>query len=276
MPDSSPLNNLASTAHWTASVRALENSRQDRLFADPWAATLAGEEGQRWLAQRTPDSVLPIVLRTRYFDDCLQRITQEAAICQVVLLAAGLDTRAFRLAWPEGTHLFELDQPDVLDAKENVLRAAGALPACERHVLPVDLNGPWQERLVTNGFNPGQPSAWLLEGFLFYLPTENGLRLLNDLGYLAAPRSWLGFDVINSAMLTSPLTRQWVEMQASSGAPWIGVLDDPRAFMEERGWQVFLTQAGQPEANHGRWRLPILSTEMPGVPHNWFVTADKR
>jgi len=169
MPDSSPLNNLASTAHWTASVRARENSRQDRLFADPWAATLAGEEGQRWLAQRTPDSVLPIVLRTRYFDDCLQRITQEAAICQVVLLAAGLDTRAFRLAWPEGTHLFELDQPDVLDAKENVLRAAGALPACVRHVLPVDLNGPWQERLVTDGFNPGQPSAWLLEGFLFYI-----------------------------------------------------------------------------------------------------------
>jgi methyltransferase (TIGR00027 family) len=275
VPNATPKMNLASTARWTASVRALESACKDRLFDDPCATALAGEEGQRWLAQRSPDSVLPIVLRTRYFDDFLQRITQESGLRQVVLMAAGLDTRALRLAWPEGTRLFEIDQPEVLAMKETVLQAAGASPACERHAIPADLTGPWQDRLIKAGFDPGQPSGWLLEGFLFYLPDESGQRLLDELNPLAAPGSWLGFDVINSSMLTSLLTRLWIEMQANSGAPWIGVLDEPQAFLAERGWRASLTQAGQPDANHGRWRLPILPTDMPGVPHNWFVTAYK-
>jgi O-methyltransferase involved in polyketide biosynthesis len=76
---------------------------------------------------------------------------------------------------------------------------------------------------------------------MLYLPSESILRLLDELTLLAALGSWLGFDVITSAMLTSSLTRQWFEMQASSGAPWIGVLDDPQAFLAERGWQAYLT-----------------------------------
>lgn len=275
MPDPIPDINLASTARWTASVRALESARPDRLFDDPWASALAGEEGRRWLAQRSPDSILPIILRTRYFDDFLQRITHENALRQVVLLAAGLDMRAFRLSWPAGTCLFELDQLEVLNAKESLLQSVSASAACDRRVIPVDLTGPWQEQLVQSGFNPGRSSGWLLEGFLFYLPSESIIRLLDELNPLAASGSWLGFDVINSAMLTSPLTRQWVEMQANSGAPWIGVLDDPHAFLAERGWQATLTQAGQPDANHGRWHFPVIPTAMPGMPHNWFVTAVK-
>ncbi len=105
---------LGATAAWTAAVRAGESKRTDRLFEDPWAEKLAGEQGMAWLSSRSAESVIPIVIRTRYFDDFLQRITQEQAIAQVVLLAAGLDTRAFRLPWPSGTTMFELDQPDVL------------------------------------------------------------------------------------------------------------------------------------------------------------------
>ena len=118
-------------------------------------------------------------------------------------------------------------------------------------------------------------SDCFLEGFLFYLPSDVAIRLLDEVALLAVRESWLGFDVINSFMLTSPLTRPWIEMQAKSGAPWIGVLDDPQAFLAERGWQATLTQAGQPDANHDRWRLPIHPTGMPGMPHNWFVTACK-
>lgn len=84
---------LASTAYWAASVRALESARPDALFHDPYAEALAGEEGAAWIARRTPDKVLPIALRTRYFDDYVQRVTRETGIRQVVLLAAGLDTR---------------------------------------------------------------------------------------------------------------------------------------------------------------------------------------
>lgn len=97
---------LAGTARWTAAVRARESQREDRLLDDPWAVALAGEEGLAWLAQRPPDSVVSIVLRTRFFDDFLRRVAVEEGIRQVVLMAAGLDTRAFRLVWPEGTRLF--------------------------------------------------------------------------------------------------------------------------------------------------------------------------
>jgi len=100
---------LGSTARWTAAARAYESEREDHLFEDPWASKLAGIEGAAWAATRTPDSLAPMILRIRYFDDFLQRVTREDAIHQVVLMAAGYDTRAYRLTWPAGTIVFELD-----------------------------------------------------------------------------------------------------------------------------------------------------------------------
>ncbi len=266
---------LGSTACWTAAVRAQESAREGRLFDDPWAAALAGKEGAEWIEPRSADSVVPMVIRTRFFDDFLQRITLQSAIRQVVLMAAGLDTRAFRLNWPEGTRLFELDQSPVLKYKEQVLRSAGARPACERQTIEADLTGPWKERLVKAGFDAQHPSGWLLEGFLFYLPNESVMHLLDEVTSLAAPGSWMGFDVINSTMLTSPLTRQWVEMQANSGAPWVGTMDDPEGFLAARGWKASLTQAGAQDANYGRWPYPVIPTTMPDMPHNWFVIGQK-
>ncbi len=264
---------LASTARWTAAVRARENEREDRLFADPWAAALAGQEGAAWIAGRPEGSSVPILLRTRYFDDFLMRIVGEYALKQIVLMAAGLDTRAFRLTWPEGTEVFELDQPDVLAHKAAVLEAAGASPACTRHAIAADLTEPWGDALVGAGFNPAEPSGWLLEGFLFYLPNNAVTQILDTVGGLAAPGSWLGFDIMNGITLTHPLTRPWVEMQAKAGAPWLGTMDDPVTFLADRGWAASLSQAGAPEANHGRWTLPVIPPTMPNIPHNWFVTA---
>lgn len=266
---------LGVTAYWTAAVRARENLREDRLFVDPWAALLAGEQGKEWIAQRPPDSTVPIVLRTRFFDDFLQRIAGEHCIRQFVLMAAGLDTRAFRLDWPRESRLFELDRPALLQYKEEVLCAAGARPACIRRIVEVDLTKPWQADLMTAGFDPGQPTGWLLEGFLFYLPSAELTRLLDEVARLAASGSWLGCDVVNSATLTSPLTRPWITMQAQAGAPWLGALDDPVDFFAARGWQGTLTQAGQADANFGRWPYPVIPTTMPDMPHNWFVTAVK-
>jgi methyltransferase (TIGR00027 family) len=266
---------LGSTARWTAGVRAKESAREDRLFDDPWAAALVGEEGAEWIEHRSADSVVPMVIRTRFFDDFLQRICLQYAIRQVVLVAAGLDTRAFRLTWPEGTRLFELDQAPVLKYKEQVLRSAGARPACERQTIEADLTGPWKEKLIETGFDAQHPSGWLLEGFLFYLSNESVTHLLDEVTSLAARGSWMGFDVINSTMLTSAWTRQWVEMQANSGAPWIGTMDDPEGFLAARGWKASLTQAGAQDANYGRWPYPVIPTTMPDMPHNWFVSAQK-
>jgi len=277
MSSTSPLaadNLLGATAGWTAAVRARETERADALVRDPWAAALAGESGAAWIAVRPPDSTLPIVLRTRYFDDYLQRVTAEG-IRQVVLLAAGLDTRAYRLSWPAGTRIYELDQAPVIAAKEQVLAAADAAPTCERHAIPADLTEPWQARLVAADFDPAQPAAWLLEGFLFYLPSDQVTTILDAVATWAAAGSRLGFDIINAAMLTSAWTRPWLEMQAKAGAPWIGTLDDPAGFLAARGWQAALTQAGQPDAHHGRWTLPVLPVAAPNMPHNWFVTATK-
>ncbi len=273
--DTSRSSGLEATARWTAAARAGESGRKDRLFDDPWAAALAGSEGMAWLAQRPPESVLPMVLRTRYFDDWLESITARDGIRQVVLLAAGLDTRAWRLAWPAGTRLFELDRPAVLRHKEAVLAAAGASPRCTRNAVEADLTGPWADALLEVGFDMSRPSGWLLEGFLFYLAVEDTVRLLDDVTRLAAPGSRLGCDVMNGSTLTSPWTRPWVDMQSEAGAPWLGTLDDPERFLAERGWRATVTQAGQPDANYGRWTLPVIPTTMPDMPHNWYVTAQR-
>ena len=266
---------LGATAHWTAAARAHESLREDHLFNDPWAAALAGTEGSAWAANRPAESLAPMILRIRFFDDFLQRLTRENAIRQVILMAAGLDTRAYRLDWPTGTSIFELDQPSVLLEKEQILHSAGARTVCDRKTIQVDLTGPWKEALIQAGFEPGQPSAWLLEGFLFYIPTESISHLLDEVNSLSTPGSWLGFDIINNCTLTSPYTRQWIEIQAKSGAPWIGTMDDPTGFLVVRGWKTSLSQAGAVDANHGRWHLPVIPVTMPDMPHNWFVTAQK-
>ncbi len=269
------LSSLASTASWTAAVRAMENLRPDRLFEDPWAQALAGDVGAAWISGRTPESVVPIVLRTRFFDDFLSRVTGEHRVRQIVLVGAGMDTRAFRLAWPAGTTIYELDQAAVLESKERVLEAAGVRPGCRRSVIHADLTQPWTRPLLEAGYAPTERSGWLLEGFLFYLPSETVPALLGQVTDLTAESSWLGFDIINGEMLTSPLTRPWIEMQKASGAPWIGSMDDPVGFLAGEGWRAWLSQAGQPEANYGRWPYPVVPTDMPGMPHNWFVVARK-
>jgi len=236
---------LGLTARWTAGARAKENLRENHLFHDPWAATLAGKEGEEWVEHRSGDNGNAIALRTRFFDDFLLHATSHPTVHQVVLMASGLDTRAFRLIWPAQTRLFELDHPQVLKEKEQVLTAAQAQPTCERHTIAADLTAPWREPLLQAGFDPLHPSVWLLEGFLFYLPQETITRLLDEITNLATPGSWLGFDIINKAMLTSAWTRQWVESLSRAGTPWIGTMDDPEADLSARGWQTTLTQPGE-------------------------------
>jgi hypothetical protein len=85
----------------------------------------------------------------------------------------------------------------------------------------------------------------------------------------------MGFDIVNSTTLTSPLTRPWVEMQANAGAPWTGTMDDPEDFLARRGWKAKLTQLGETEANYGRWPYPVIPRMVPDMPREWLVTAQK-
>jgi methyltransferase (TIGR00027 family) len=267
---------LAATARWTAGVRARESLRADRLFNDPWAAILAAEAGKEWAEHQSGDDGVSIAIRTRFFDDFLQRVTNQYAIRQVVLMAAGLDTRAFRLPWPQGTWLFELDRPLTFAYKEPILSSAGAQPTCERRIIGVDLTEPWKDVLIESGFDPRQPSAWLLEGFFVYIPAEGVTRILAEITGLATPGSWIGFDAVNRAMLTSPWTRSWVETLGRAGAPWISPMDNPEALLAKLGWNASLTQGGEKDAHFGRWPYPVMPRGVPDMPRSWFVTAQKK
>lgn len=278
MPDPDQLSNaaIAATAQWTAAARAVESARGDRLFDDPFAAALAGKAGMEWAAQRPPQALAPMVFRTRYFDDFLKRATGSPALRQIVLFAAGLDARAYRLAWPEQTTVFELDQAPVLQYKDEVLRSAGARPTCRRQTAAADVAGDWSAPLSRAGFDPGRPTCWILEGILFYLPSLVVERVLAEVSRLSSPGSWLGCDVANRATFESPLTRPWLEMQARAGAPWLSAMDEPEKQLGALGWDVSLTQAGAPELNFGRWPFPAIPVAMPGIPHHWFVEAHRR
>ncbi len=266
---------LGATAYWVAAVRAMETRRPDALFDDPWAAALAGWEGARWAEQRHPESLAPMVIRTRFFDDFLRRATFEEGMAQVVLLGSGLDTRALRLRWPAGTTVFEVDQPDVLSYKEDLL--AGAHPSCERQVyLRTDLRGAyWPAQLVDAGFDPTAPAVWLAEGFLFYFPDDAIKTLLARVSALASNGGCLGFDIPNRAVLVHPAMQAWIQMQAEAGAPWTGTMESPADYVAALGWRASLTQCGGADADYGRWRYPVVPMAAPDLPHHWLVTAKR-
>jgi methyltransferase (TIGR00027 family) len=271
------MKDIEATAGWTAAARAIESRRPDALFVDPWAADLAGEEGCSWAEARGPVGLAPMIVRTRYFDDFLLRATATGGATQVVLLGAGLDTRALRLPWAPGTSVFEVDQPEVIHRKEAVL-GGGTSPRCDRLVrLCTDMSGgSWPGQLVEVGLDPRASAAWLAEGFLFYLGDDAIAALLGRVSGLAAAGSVLGFDIPEPSVFTHPVTRPWIEMQAAAGAPWMGTIDDPESYLAPLGWAASLSQCGAADAHYGRWPLPVDSPAAKGLPQHRLVTARKR
>lgn len=151
-------NDVAATARITASIRARETARPDALFRDPLAEVLAGHAAMAAM-QAMPEAVrerssMYTVIRTRVFDDwLLTTLGPGRGVAQVVLLGAGFDSRAFRLDWPPGVHLWELDQVSLLAAKEAILTRAAAIPGCQRSTLAVDFaDAAWR---TTVGRSPG-------------------------------------------------------------------------------------------------------------------------
>ncbi|MFF4160111.1 SAM-dependent methyltransferase [Streptomyces sp. NPDC001678] len=183
---------VSRTALAVARVRARESERPDALFTDPHAAaflTAAGYPAEPAVQPGPYATAIThhTVIRTRFYDDFL--LAACAAGCrQTVLLAAGLDTRAYRLAWPDGVRLYELDLPPVLAFKEHVLAGRAARPRCARTAVAADLLSPeWPALLAAAGFDPAARTAWLAEGLLVYLTEEQATGLLLALGGLSRP-----------------------------------------------------------------------------------------
>ncbi len=262
---------LALTSLWVAASRAVETERPDALFHDPFARALAGPEGFAVLdAARlaTPIEAPTIPVRTRFFDERI------AGARQVVLLAAGMDARAYRLPWPARTHLFEVDKPEVLAYKASAL--GGARPSCMRTAVPIDLRDDWPAALLAVGFDPCVSTTFLVEGLLLYLDHDAVHALLARLDGLSHRGSVLLADVIGRTMLAMPHLRPILDLVASIGAPWKFGTDDPEALLAPFGWEVTAHDLGAFATALGRWPYPVAPPGLRDVPRSFLVEAAKR
>jgi methyltransferase (TIGR00027 family) len=270
---------IARTSLYTAMLRAQESARPDRLFVDPFAELLAGSQGTEilaWMEARAPgiSQGQAVPIRTRYYDDTLERILARPGIDQLIILAAGLDTRAFRLPLPSELALFELDRAEVLELKAKRLAGLNAVPRCRPIPIPADLAGDWSAALHDGGFDRQRPAIWLVEGLLYYLTETEVHHLLATLSELAAPGSWLLADVVGQSFLTSPYMAGFLATMAENGSPWRFGTDDPEGLMTRYGWHPHVTQFGENGANFGRWTLPVTDRADPDLPRGYLVVAN--
>ena len=258
---------VGSTSRMMAAVRAIETQRADRLFEDPLAAQLAGDE---MIAEVIPkvkeyeNRGTPVVaVRTRFFDDFLMSVAR--SIRQVVILGAGMDTRAFRLTWHPDTQLYEIDKPEVLQLKESLLENSQAL--CHRHSLSIDLKQPWHDLLVAQGYQIDIPSVWLVEGVFYYLNENEVHDLLKTISNLSAPTSWLGTDLINTTLI--------LQINNELSKYWRYGCEEPETLFATYGWRASVVQPGDEQAHFGRFTYKFPPRNLPDVARSFFVTAFK-
>jgi methyltransferase (TIGR00027 family) len=173
-------------------VRAVGIDFLTRLATGDLNAADVDEEDSTWKLQQMPDAM---AARTRFFDAFFHEAT-EAGIRQAVILASGLDARAYRLDWPTDMTVFEVDQPQVIAFKTETLAGLGAAPTADRRTVAIDLRQNWPAALVEAGFDRSQPTAWIAEGLLGYLPPGAQDRLLDNISALSADGSRLATEAI--------------------------------------------------------------------------------
>jgi methyltransferase (TIGR00027 family) len=240
-----------------AALRTEEGGRADRLVDDPLApafvsAAAVGGGDTPTAAVLPPGASAFLAIRTRFFDD------QVLAACatgirQVVLLGAGLDARAFRLDWPPGVRLFEVDLPELFAFKEPVVASAGAVARCERIVVPVDLREDWTGPLSGAGFDRDAATAWLAEGLLPYLNRAESDRFRAEVTDLSAPGSHLAFDHLDRTALDRPAMRATsTVIRQTGGGVQLSTMDDPGTWLAEFGWRPRMVRVPDVAAGYGR------------------------
>lgn len=215
-----------------------------------------------------------MAVRTRFFDQYFQRMIR-SGVRQAVILAAGLDTRAFRLEWPDGFQLFEIDQPRVLDFKNEVLEHASARPSCHRHCVRVDLREDWVDELAQAGFDPDEPTAWLAEGLLPYLPAQAEQRLLTLIHHGSAPGSSLAVEGVPAAHWRESA---WLLLSSRYfGVDMRSLLHeddrpDPATTLSARGWTTTIDDSNDIAELYQRLLTPLGEVSLP-APR--FITAHR-
>jgi methyltransferase (TIGR00027 family) len=286
---------LGLTAILVTGARATESARSDRLFDDPFArafvdaASAASPTLAQAISQGSPDEAVnqarrdSVAVRTRFCDDYLLAAARSGCR-QVVLLACGLDARAFRLPWPEGVRLWELDMPEVFAFKERVLADRGAIPGCERTVIHADLREDWPHTLSDAGFNPGQPTAWLIEGLLMYLDEGERDLLLDRVGALSSVRSRIALDH-RPGFFSPPAVTGTDDPSGDSAAARFAALaaaasSDPSLTAPERwlgghGWRAKVEEPAALLGGHGRPVPALLDPAAAVAAHSWIAAAER-
>ncbi|WP_407685569.1 class I SAM-dependent methyltransferase [Mycobacterium sp. HUMS_1102779] len=277
---------LATSVGATATMVAAGRARatRDKLIDDPFAEPLvravgvdfftrwaAGEldsadvdiPGAAWGMQRMTDM---LAARTRYIDKFFADAAA-AGVRQVVLLASGLDARAYRLPWAAGTTVFEIDQPQVLDFKSVTIAQLDANPTAQVRPVPIDLRHDWPAALRQAGFDTAAPAAWAAEGLLGFLPPDAQDRLLDNITELSADGSRLVAEVfLNSGVNAQALNAAAARWQdngldvALDDLGFPGERNDAATYLEARGWQPVRTPLNQLLGEHG---LPLQPTDGP-------------
>jgi methyltransferase (TIGR00027 family) len=292
---------VGATATMVAAARAAASRAPHGLIDDPFAEPLVRAVGvdffARWAAgELDPADVDPpdtawgmrpmadlMAARTRYFDNFLLDATA-AGVRQAVILASGLDARGYRLAWPSGTVVFEIDQPQVIEFKTATIARLGADPTADLKAVPIDLRHDWPKALRDAGFDASQPTTWIAEGLLAFLPPEAQDLLLDNVTALSATGSRVAAEIFvnapdvdngQSANLLDSATARWREHGLDielSALGYQGERNDPASYLDGHGWQVVRTPLSTLLADNGLPALPPTDGQ-PSFANNYYCTA---
>ncbi len=245
-------------------VRAVGVDFLTKLATGELAAADVDDDESGWKLEHMP---IAMAVRTRFFDGFFRDATQ-AGIRQAVILASGLDARAYRLDWPAGMTVFEVDQPQVIAFKTTTLADLGAEPTTDRRAVAVDLRHDWPAALVDAGFDHTQPTAWIAEGLLGYLPPEAQDRLLDNISALSAKGSRLateaipdmsGVDHDQARETMRKATEKWrahgFDLEFSE-LGYEGDRNDVAAYLDTLGWQSSGKPMSQLVADNGLPPMP--------------------
>jgi methyltransferase (TIGR00027 family) len=249
---------VGATATAVAASRATASQGPDALLDDPWAEPLVRAVGMDTFVKFVDGELLgeddpllnrramneQMAVRTRFFDDFFTDASG-SGLRQAVILASGLDTRAFRLPWRPGTAVFEIDQPEVIEFKTRTLAGLGAEPTADRHTVSIDLRDDWPAALRQAGFDPRLPTAWSAEGLLVYLPPEAQDRLFDNITELSAPGSRIATEHMDMRGLPDDWAEKLTERSQRIGSTinlaelfYTGERNSAADYLTEHGWHV--------------------------------------
>ncbi len=263
---------VGATATLVAVSRALASQGAGALLDDPLADPLVRAVGRNTFIRIIDGEVTAeddpltnrkamnerIAVRTRFFDDFFTTATG-AGVRQAVILASGLDTRAYRLPWPSGTVVYEIDQPQVIDFKTTTLANLGAAPTADHRAIGIDLREDWPEALRQRGFDRSQPTAWSAEGLLMYLPSDAQDRLFDNITAFSAPGSHVATEYFPdpsgfSDERAQRLTQRWHRLGLNlnmSDLIYRGERSIVIDYLSSHGWQVTARSAKEMYQRNG-------------------------